>query len=151
MLCQLVCVDRRYQRMNCFNIREIQSILKRKFFTDLINNHDHRDLLDKTAIGLRFKTNNLNSINSNIYIFFNYGIEFTSKIRKGSFNLNNESLHFSNTNLPLLSLINFFNHFQLLSLFNQIFIFLNFNFSIFYLFFKTLFVQFFFLLNNLIN
>jgi hypothetical protein len=32
MLCQLVCVDRKYQRMNCFNIRELQGILKRKFF-----------------------------------------------------------------------------------------------------------------------
>jgi len=32
MLCQLVCVDRRYQRMNCFNIRELQGNLKRKFF-----------------------------------------------------------------------------------------------------------------------
>ena len=31
MLCQLVCVDRRYQRMNCFNIREVESLLKRKF------------------------------------------------------------------------------------------------------------------------
>jgi hypothetical protein len=32
MLCQLVCVDRRYQRMNAFNIRELQGILKRRFF-----------------------------------------------------------------------------------------------------------------------
>ena len=24
MLCQLVCTDRRYARMNCFNIRELQ-------------------------------------------------------------------------------------------------------------------------------
>jgi hypothetical protein len=42
MLCQLVCVDRRYQRMNCFNIREIQSILKRRFYTDLINTQDRK-------------------------------------------------------------------------------------------------------------
>ena len=28
MLCQLVCTDRRYARMNCFNIRELQSILR---------------------------------------------------------------------------------------------------------------------------
>lgn len=85
MLCQLVCVDRRYQRMNCFNIREIQSILKRKFFTDLINAHDHHSFLDKTAMGLRFKTNNINNINSNIFIFYNYGIEFTPKLRTSSF------------------------------------------------------------------
>ena len=32
MLCQLICADRRYQRMNCFNIRELQGILKRRFF-----------------------------------------------------------------------------------------------------------------------
>jgi heme/copper-type cytochrome/quinol oxidase subunit 1 len=32
MLFQLVCTDRRYARMNCFNIRELQGILKRKFF-----------------------------------------------------------------------------------------------------------------------
>ena len=31
MLMQLVCVDRRYQRMNCFNVRELQGNLKRKF------------------------------------------------------------------------------------------------------------------------
>ena len=42
MLCQLVCTDRRYAAMNCFNIRELQGILKRKFFTDIINTHDHK-------------------------------------------------------------------------------------------------------------
>ena len=31
-LCQLVCIDRRYQRMNCFNIKELQSLLRNKFF-----------------------------------------------------------------------------------------------------------------------
>ena len=81
MLCQLVCVDRRYQRMNCFNIREIQSILKRRFYTDLINTHDHHTFLDKTAMGLRFKTNSINNTNSNIFIFYNYGIEFSPKVR----------------------------------------------------------------------
>lgn len=30
-LCQLVCIDRRYQRMNCFNIKEVQSLLRNKF------------------------------------------------------------------------------------------------------------------------
>src|SRR5450830_819272 len=85
MLCQLVCIDRRYQRMNCFNIREIQSILKRKFFTDLINSHDHHTLLDKTVMGLRYKTDSINSINSNIFVFYNYGIEFSPKVRTTSF------------------------------------------------------------------
>lgn len=112
MLCQLVCVDRRYQRMNCFNIREIQSILKRKFFTDLINTHDHHTLLDKTAMGLRFKTNNINTINSNVFIFYNYGIEFVPKIRTIDYFFNNEVsksniLSFNNYSISY-SLINFF-------------------------------------------
>lgn len=85
MLCQLVCVDRRYQRMNCFNIREVQSLLKRKFFTDLINTHDHHTLLNKTTVGTRFKTNNINAIQSNMFVFYNYGLELTVKIRNEEF------------------------------------------------------------------
>ena len=57
MLFQLVCVDRRYQRMNCFNIRELQSMLKRRFFPDLVNTNDHRTMLHNTMVGLRYKTN----------------------------------------------------------------------------------------------
>ena len=74
MLCQLVCLDRRYQRMNCFNIREVQALLKGRFFNDLVNSNDHHDFLNKTIIGLRFKTNDLNSINPNMLLFYKYGI-----------------------------------------------------------------------------
>lgn len=81
MLGQLICIDRRYQRMNCFNIREIQSILKRKFFTDLINSNDHRDINGRAIIGARFKTFDLTSLDSNVLISFNYGLELNSKFR----------------------------------------------------------------------
>jgi hypothetical protein len=77
MLAQLVCVDRRYQRMNCFNIRELQGILKRKFFTDLVNTSDHRHLLDKTALGLRFKANSNLGISPDTLAFYNYGTSTT--------------------------------------------------------------------------
>lgn len=53
MLCQLLCVDRRYQRVNCFNVREVQSLLKRKYFFDLIASHEAHLLHDKTLAGLR--------------------------------------------------------------------------------------------------
>lgn len=125
MLCQLVCVDRRYQRMNCFNIREIQSILKRKFFTDLINTHDHRTLLNKTAMGLRFKTNSINSINSNVFIFYNYGIEFSSKIRSNNYFFNNEirsnsaPSFFNNSFFYLI--VDYFSNFNLLFYINNFF------------------------------
>jgi len=94
MLCQLVCVDKRYQRMNCFNIREVEALLKGRFFPDLINSHDHKFLLNNSIIGLRFKTNNLDFINSNLLVFFKYGL-FTTNIKrtnslffKNSYNLN---------------------------------------------------------------
>ena len=86
MLCQLVCVDKRYQRMNCFNIREVQSILKKKFYPDLINSHDHHTFLSKTAMGLRFKTTGVGALTSNNQLFYNYGIEtmLRSKINEYS-------------------------------------------------------------------
>lgn len=123
MLCQLVCIDRRYQRMNCFNIREIQSILKRKFFVDLINTHDHHTILNKTAMGLRFKTNNINSMNSNMFIFYNYGIEFSPKIRSSQFSINSvynsqDNFSFFNLNSFFFKSINFFNNFNLFNTLN---------------------------------
>lgn len=79
MLCQLVCVDRRYQRMNCFNIRELQGILKRRFFTDLINSNDFRQLMEASMIGLRFKSNNNLSGTPNSFAFYNFGVTNSSK------------------------------------------------------------------------
>jgi len=79
MLCQLVCTDRRYQRMNCFNIRELQSILKRKFFTDLFNSHDHRYLLGKSMIGLRYTMNNNLNINPDTFSFYQFGLNLSTE------------------------------------------------------------------------
>ena len=96
MLCQLVCVDRRYQRMNCFNIREIQSLLKKKFFTDLIHMNDYHDLFDQTIVGLRYKTWDTSLIYHNNYIYSNYGLTMTSKIRKTNFyNIENFSTNYN--------------------------------------------------------
>ena len=164
MLCQLVCVDRRYQRMNCFNIREIQSILKRKFFTDLINTHEHHTLLDKTAMGLRFKTNNINSVNSNVFIFYNYGLEFAPKIRSSYFNntTTTDNISFLNANSFFLNLIQYFTSFNIFFFFNNFYLYfislfsfstsLNITFKNISLFlFSTFFYfydNFFFLLNN---
>lgn len=85
MLCQLICLDRRYQRMNCFNIREMQAILKSRFFTDLVNEHDTRLFLDKTIVGLRFKTEASSVIHPNMLLFYRLGVYNTSAARR--FNL----------------------------------------------------------------
>lgn len=70
MLCQLVCIDRRYQRMNCFNIRELQGILKRRFFTDLVNSADHHQLLNSSMIGIRYKLYQTKTTSPDIFIFY---------------------------------------------------------------------------------
>jgi heme/copper-type cytochrome/quinol oxidase subunit 1 len=59
-LCQLVCIDRRYQRMNCFNIRELQSLLRNRFFDELlpVNSLNISTSSSKNAIfNLNFITN----------------------------------------------------------------------------------------------
>jgi hypothetical protein len=85
MLCQLICTDRRYQRMNCFNIRELQSILKRKFFTDLFNSHDHRELLGKSMIGLRYTLNNALNLNHDTLSFYQFGISTEAQTKAAIF------------------------------------------------------------------
>nr|APW82411.1 cox1 [Laurentiella strenua] len=98
MLCQLVCVDRRYQRMNCFNIREVQSLLKRKFFVDLINSKDYHTLLDQTMVGLRFKTNSEQALNTGVLSFYNFGLDLTPKSRLYIFETKNSTPRLDATN-----------------------------------------------------
>jgi hypothetical protein len=108
MLCQLVCIDRRYQRMNCFNIRELQGILKRRFFTDLINTHEHHNVLNKSLINLRYKLNNSVNVNPDIFTYYNYNI--TSSVKNKVLNLGsnyyNNSLSLGNMNFKEI----FFNY-----------------------------------------
>jgi hypothetical protein len=102
MLCQLVCVDRRYQRMNCFNIRELQGNLKRKFFSDLVNSNDHREVLSNSMIGLRFKSDNSLNLNQDILSFYTFGTNNVQKSRTNFFTnlytneLNNTLSQFNN-------------------------------------------------------
>jgi hypothetical protein len=85
MLCQLVCVDRRYQRMNCFNIRELQGILKRKFFTDLVNTSDSHKAMESTLINMRHKNNMSNILMYDQSLFYNFDLTKTSKSKDYSF------------------------------------------------------------------
>jgi hypothetical protein len=74
MLCQLVCLDRRYQRMNCFNIREIQTLLKARFYADLLNESHQHLFLSRTAPNIRFKLQDLNFFNSCSLLLNKYGV-----------------------------------------------------------------------------
>jgi hypothetical protein len=99
---QLVCVDRVYKRMNCFNIRELQGILKRRFFADLVNSADHRDILSSSMIGLRFKNNNTLNLDHDTLSFFKLGTNNASKSRLSTYS-NYYSDFLSSTNLSFTS------------------------------------------------
>jgi hypothetical protein len=124
MLAQLVCVDRRYQRMNCFNIREVQSLLKRRFFTDLINTNDHRNLLNETMMGVRFKTNNLNSTNPNMFLFYNYGLELASKNRLSSYTIESENFSQFSLNSLNFRILQSFTTLSIFNTFNNLYMYL---------------------------
>jgi len=73
--------------MNCFNIREVEALLKGRFFPDLINSHDYRMLLDSSMVGVRFKTNNLSSLNHNLLLFNQHGLLTTTTQRDLEYSL----------------------------------------------------------------
>jgi hypothetical protein len=91
--------------MNCFNIRELQGNLKRKFFTDLVNSNDHRDFLNQSILGMRFKTNNNLAITPDMEAFYNFGTTNTPKSKSFDFVNNYTSVNtYASTLLNKMSL-----------------------------------------------
>jgi hypothetical protein len=103
MLFQLVCTDRRYARMNCFNIRELQGILKRKFFVDLVDSHDYKNLLKDSMINLRYKTNSNINLDFDTASFYKFGIHNSVINKNIKFGNNTNKLTISNHDFYFLS------------------------------------------------
>ena len=80
--------------MNCFNIREIQGILKRKFFTDLVNISENHLSLDNSMVSMRYKNHNHNILHSDQTLFYNFDI--TNSIKYKNFYYFNEGYLFNN-------------------------------------------------------
>jgi hypothetical protein len=78
MLAQMICIDRRYQRMNCFNIREIQTLLRSRYHPDRWDVNEHHTFLHETALGLRLKLLNLSSVSPNMLLSNEYGLTTTA-------------------------------------------------------------------------
>ena len=96
MLFQLVCTDRRYARMNCFNIRELQGMLKRKYFTDLMNTLDHRMLIGQSMINLRYKANSDNNLGLDFFNFQNFGLHILNSTKSVSLDSNTNKKYTTN-------------------------------------------------------
>lgn len=103
---QLVCTDRRYARMNCFSIRELQSVLKRKFFNDLVGSHDYRSLASRSMIGLRFRLNYDSTINPDTITFHDLGLKYMKANKMNSLDGNSQDI----SELGRNTLVNFIDY-----------------------------------------
>ena len=74
MLVQLVCLDRRYQRMNCYNIREIQTILKSKYSPNTSAPSESHTGLNDTIISLRYTLSALEHIDWALLTYYKNAI-----------------------------------------------------------------------------
>ena len=81
MLVQLVCLDRRYQRMNCYNIREIQTILKSKYSPNSSDSSDIRFTLNDTILGLRFNRGGLDFVDPGMLSFYRNNLSLTARYK----------------------------------------------------------------------
>ena len=78
MLVQLVCLDRRYQRMNCYNIREIQTLLKSQYSPNSQDEGTVNRLLSETVLGLRYKLMSLTSVDSAMLNYYRHALNYSS-------------------------------------------------------------------------
>lgn len=101
MLVQLVCLDRRYQRMNCYNIREIQTILKSKYSPNTAESADVRFGLEETILGLRYQLNGIESIDPALSLFYKNALSVNAKYNSVHNFLNKPIVNFDSTKLFL--------------------------------------------------
>jgi hypothetical protein len=81
MLVQLVCLDRRYQRMNCYNIREIQTILKSKYAPASADSADVHFDLSTTALGLRYNISGIDFLDPAIFTYYRNALSANPRYR----------------------------------------------------------------------
>lgn len=80
MLVQLVCLDRRYQRMNCYNIREIQTILKSKYSPNTSISTNAHFALSDTSIGLRYQLGGLGFTDNSTLTYYRNSVAADSRL-----------------------------------------------------------------------
>jgi len=74
MLCQLICTDRRYQRLSCFGMRQFETVLRRQFFTDFVTIGDYRAFLSNSLLGLRFKLHQSTNFETDQQTFYSHNL-----------------------------------------------------------------------------
>jgi hypothetical protein len=97
MLAQMVCLDRRFQRMNCFNMRELQSLFKERFFNDLITTNSYHMLTHRVILNLRFKDFFSHSHDGAIFAYAQFPVKYAYERALFVDNLPNKQIYSSDT------------------------------------------------------
>lgn len=81
--------------MNCFNVRELQSLVRKRFFMETLNTNFVTNNLNNSMISLKYKTNNINLNKNNSFINNNFGISnvVNKKININNLNIENQSIN----------------------------------------------------------
>jgi hypothetical protein len=81
--------------MNCFNIREVESLLRNKFFFELSNSKLFNQRIDKTSVTLKYKLNNLLNIDTNYNLFYTYALNLKNNFNYFNFKIF-QNLYYNN-------------------------------------------------------
>ena len=90
MLCQMVCIDRRYQRMNCFNVREIQTLVRSRYHPAKVEAKVTNEVIEELLL-LRHRLGDISCMESIKALYSQFGM-YDGK-------LNSEALFYFNLEL----------------------------------------------------
>lgn len=130
VLCQLVCVDRRYQRMNCFNMKEVESLVRNRFFYELLDQNMYNMEINNAFVGLKNKVNADNYLNNTInnsYNNLNFSLTFDTLLKNNE-KLNNNKITVIESSVDITNLLKniFYEFLNFIVIFKKI-VYLNFN------------------------
>lgn len=98
--------------MNCFNVRELQSLVRKRFFLETLNNNFITTNLNNSMIALKYKTNNNNLNHNNLLVNNNFGI---NQLVNKKININSVNLELNSVNLEDFKVYFMLNNFENLS------------------------------------
>lgn len=74
MLSQMVCIDRRYQRMNCFNVREIQTLVRARYHPGKVEAKVTNEFIAELLLLLRHRFGDIDCIETTKALYSQFGI-----------------------------------------------------------------------------
>lgn len=74
MLSQMVCIDRRYQRMNCFNVREIQTLVRARYHPSKVESKVTNEFLADLLLLLRHRFGDMDCMEATKALYSQFGM-----------------------------------------------------------------------------